>query len=73
MISKTIENQGYPPSLREIARYFEMVGTRAVEKHLIALDKKGFIRRGKGARAVEDYRKGHCTFSLRRMSQNSGR
>ena len=53
MISKTIENQGYPPSFREIARYFEMVGTRAVEKHLIALEKKGFIRRGKGARAIE--------------------
>ncbi len=53
MICKTVETQGYPPSLREIAGHFEMVGTRAVEKHLIALEKKGFIRRGKGARAIE--------------------
>ncbi len=53
MICKTVETQGYPPSLREIAAHFEMVGTRAVEKHLIALEKKGFIRRGKGARAIE--------------------
>lgn len=53
MISHTIESQGYPPSLREIAKYFEIVGTRAVEKHLIALEKKGYIRKGKGARAIE--------------------
>lgn len=53
MISKTIETQGYPPSLREIAKYFEIVGTRAIEKHLIALEKKGYLRKGKGARAIE--------------------
>ena len=48
-----MERRGYPPSLREIARHFGMVGTRAVEKHLIALEKKGVLRRGAGARALE--------------------
>ncbi len=53
LIRKTIEAQGYPPSLREIASHFQMVGTRGVEKHLLALEKKGYIRKGRGARALE--------------------
>lgn len=52
MIRQTVEAQGYPPSLREIAAHFHMVGTRAVEKHLLALEKKGYIQKGRGARAL---------------------
>lgn len=52
-IQRSQEKQGYPPSLREIARHFGMVGTRAVEKHLAALERKGALRKGNGARALQ--------------------
>jgi repressor LexA len=52
-VRKSQEKQGYPPSLREIARHFGMVGTRAVEKHLAALERKGALRKGSGARALQ--------------------
>ncbi len=52
-IRKTVTDQGYPPSLREIAAHLQISGTRAVEKHLKALEKKGYLRKGIGARALE--------------------
>lgn len=52
-IQKSVEKQGYPPSLREIGRHFGMAGTRGAEKHLLALTKKGYLRKGAGARALE--------------------
>ncbi|HIE64895.1 MAG: transcriptional repressor LexA [Nitrospira sp.] len=52
-IRHTIEEQGYPPSQREIADHFQMVGILGVQRHLLALEKKGYVRRGKGARAIE--------------------
>lgn len=52
-IQKTLKEQSYPPTLREIAGHFGMVGTRAAQKHLIALEKKGYLRKGAGARAIE--------------------
>lgn len=48
-----LDQSGYPPTLREIAAHFHFSGTRAVEGHLQALEKKGYIRKGKGARAIE--------------------
>ncbi len=52
-IHRMVERRGYPPSLREIAHHFGMVGTRAVEKHIQALEKKGYLKKGTGARALE--------------------
>lgn len=52
-IRHTIEVQGYPPSQREIADHFHMAAHLGVQRHLLALEKKGYIRRGKGARALE--------------------
>lgn len=47
------ERQGYAPTLREIARHFRMRGTRGVERHLEALERKGAITRGRsGGRRV---------------------
>lgn len=66
-ISLTLEQQGYPPSLREIAGHFGLVGTRAVEKHLIHLEQKGVIRRGTGARAIEVI--GHTSRSVPILGQ----
>lgn len=44
-----LESHGYPPTLREIARYLDISGTVAVVRHLEALEKKGWIRRQPGA------------------------
>jgi repressor LexA len=52
-IHRVIDERGYPPSLRETARHFNLAGTRGVEKHLQALVKKGRLRKGSGARALE--------------------
>ena len=44
-ITSHIENNGYPPSQREIAAHLKVSGTLPVSKHLAALEKKGYIRR----------------------------
>lgn len=46
------EENGWPPSIREIAKYFEMASTNGVFEHLQALEKKGRIWKGGGARQI---------------------
>jgi repressor LexA len=53
LVEKSVERRGYPPSLRELAAGLGVSSTRGVEKHLAALEKKGALRRGEGARALE--------------------
>ncbi len=49
-----IEESGYPPSLREICLSFGIKSPKNAVKHLDAIERKGFIRRGKNiARAIE--------------------
>lgn len=62
-IRKSLEKEGYPPTFREIAAYFNFSGPRAAEKHLLSLERKGYIRKGKGARAIK---------ILEQTSQKSG-
>lgn len=45
--------RGYPPSIREIAESLGYASTKAVHVHLKNLEKKGFIKRGSGARSIE--------------------
>lgn len=52
-LEKYIARQGYPPSEREIAKGLGTKWTRGVQLHLAALEERGLIRRGKGARAIE--------------------
>lgn len=52
-LQKYIAKQGYPPSEREIAKGVGIKWVRGVQHHLAALEEKGFIRRGEGARAIE--------------------
>ncbi len=40
-----IEARGYPPSLREICGRFNIRGPKNAAKHLVALQKKGLIKR----------------------------
>jgi len=53
-ISKNIEKYGYAPTLTEIAQYLGLSSLSTVHEHLAVLEKKGLIRRYKGAvRGIE--------------------
>lgn len=53
-ISKNIEKYGYAPTLTEIANFLGLSSLATVHEHLAVLEKKGFIRRYKGAvRGIE--------------------
>lgn len=48
------EQNGRPPSVREIARHFRLASPRAVSDHLDALERKGHLQRRPGiARGIE--------------------
>lgn len=47
----TVRDRGYPPSIREISAHFNMQSTQGVQRHLEALEKKGFIRRDPNSKA----------------------
>ncbi len=54
-----LEENGYPPTLREIGAHFGIKSPRGVQDHLEALERKGHIRRRREAsRGIEilDYR-----------------
>lgn len=49
-----LADNGYPPTIREIREAFHLKSNRGVVDHLRALERKGYIRRGKGSsRAIE--------------------
>lgn len=53
-ISKNIDKFGYAPTLTEIAQYLGLSSLSTVHEHLAVLEKKGLIRRYKGAvRGIE--------------------
>ena len=44
-ITASINERGYPPTLREIGEHFGIRSTNGVNDHLKALEKKGYLRR----------------------------
>src|SRR4029079_7765832 len=44
-ITQSIEERGYPPTLREIGMHFGIRSTNGVNDHLRALEKKGHLHR----------------------------
>ena len=48
-IARTVEERGYPPSVREIADAVGLASTSAVHHHLIALERDGLIERSVNA------------------------
>jgi repressor LexA len=44
-ISASIQDRGFPPTLREIGEHFGIKSTNGVNDHLKALEKKGYLRR----------------------------
>jgi repressor LexA len=51
-ITDFADNTGYPPSQREIAGHLKVSGTLPVMKHLEALERKGYIKRGNVNRGI---------------------
>ena len=49
IITRYIDEYGYPPTLREIGKQLAVSGTLGVMKHLAALEKKGYLRRQEGS------------------------
>lgn len=52
-IIKRIKEDGYPPSIREIAYELNINSPAGAVRHLTALEQKGYIRRSSGARAIQ--------------------
>lgn len=52
-IIRHIEQHGYPPTIREIAPPFGIKSLRGVTVHLDALERKGYIRRGRTSRSIQ--------------------
>jgi repressor LexA len=47
-IQKVLLNDGYPPTLREIAVHFKVKSARTIFDHIVALEKKGYVKRDQG-------------------------
>ena len=45
-IKRSILEQGYPPTIREIGEFFGIRSTNGVNDHLKALERKGYVSRG---------------------------
>jgi repressor LexA len=63
-IEKFIKLNGYPPSIRDICRDFNISSPRGAAKHLEALEKKGYIERtgvSRGIRVIRDASGGSVT------------
>src|SRR5580765_6018781 len=45
-IKKSIQEHGYPPTIREIGEHFGIRSTNGVNDHLKALERKGYLMRG---------------------------
>lgn len=51
-IIESIRDNGYPPTIAEICRQFEIKSTNGVNDHLVALERKGYITRSNKARDI---------------------
>lgn len=48
-----VQSEGYPPSIREIGKHFEIGSLRGVTVHLDALERKGYISRSNTPRSIK--------------------
>lgn len=51
-IQSHIDNDGYPPTIREICAHLGVSGTVSAMRHLEALEKKGYIKRDSSSRGI---------------------
>lgn len=61
-ITASIDERGFPPTLREIGQYFGIKSTNGVNDHLKALERKGFLLRDHlKSRAMRPVRQNNVT------------
>jgi len=53
VIKASLKERGYPPTEREIGQKIGLKWIKAVQRHILALEKKGYIKKGRGARAIQ--------------------
>src|SRR3989449_5274752 len=69
-IKKSIQEQGYPPTIREIGEHFGIRSTNGVNDHLKALERKGYLMRGElKSRALSVIDGGRSPARFARMSR----
>src|SRR5205823_1574841 len=69
-IKKSIQDQGYPPTIREIGEHFGIRSTNGVNDHLKALERKGYLVRGElKSRALSVIEGGRGGAPVRPMSR----
>jgi len=51
-IQSHIDNDGYPPTIREICTHLGVSGNVSATRHLDALEKKGYIKRDSSSRGI---------------------
>ena len=51
-VTSCLDNNGYPPTLREICAHLGVSGSLPAAKHLNALEKKGYIKRDSVSRGI---------------------
>ena len=51
-VTSYLDNNGYPPTLREICAHLGVSGSLPAAKHLNALEKKGYIKRDSVSRGI---------------------
>lgn len=52
-VMEYVQREGYPPSIREIGRDFDIGSLRGVTVHLDALERKGYITRSNTPRSIK--------------------
>lgn len=53
VIKKSVKENGYPPTVREICKELELSSPGTAQFHLNALERKGYISKGKGYRKIK--------------------
>ena len=74
-IKRSIQDQGYPPTIREIGEHFGIRSTNGVNDHLKALERKGYLLRGElksRALSVIDGGRSQAAPRFRRSSSPEG-
>jgi repressor LexA len=65
MIYSNIKNFGFPPSMAEMRKMFDVVSNQSVINHLRALEEKGYIKREEGlARGLKILPKGYLALGV---------
>lgn len=52
IVRTSIRERGYPPTVREIASAIGVRSPSCIDRHLVALERHGLLRRERGARAI---------------------